>query len=184
MEYCVVTYGDKLYKMNEAQCEKFANAYANPKNTSIPLPSGNLLARGDVRYIGALNEAPQPKVRHYVPAEQIKLATVEGATDKIMIDSAVLALSGELAHDAPKSIKLRMKRIWFEHVKRRPVIDKIKLEERVSRRKEWQKKANLDSNDPRNYEPKNLRNPQYSHEEVRIINTPIEKLMAEYEASL
>ena len=84
--------------------------------------------------------------------------------------------------DAPsysKQLRLKMKKIWFEHVKRRPEINYVMQPEREAI---WERQKKLIGNQflqkPPGFEP------TYTKEEQTIIDTPIDQLMRNYEKDL
>lgn len=82
-----------------------------------------------------------------------------------------------------KYVRMKFMREWFLHVKRRPSIAAVVNLEAVDIHERWKKQAKLDPMDPRNKMPSRYEL-KISPEEQRIIDTPIEQLMEEYEKTL
>lgn len=81
----------------------------------------------------------------------------------------------------PKYLKYKLRKIWYEHVKRRPSIDKMVAEKS---KKMWdisqQKLPPIERRD----QPTLGFLPEYSPLEQYIFSTPIEKLMEDYQKTL
>lgn len=146
-KYCLITYSGKRYNVTESQHKQMWEVVTKTEQKFLAIPGGSLIAIADVKFLGEREKAPRAQDGG-IPAEQ------EG---KFLPppDLGALIMRGETPVGSPKGFRLMAKRIWFEHVKRRPAINK-KLG-RVMR---------------------------YSLEEERIIKTPIEVLLADYEKTL
>lgn len=88
--------------------------------------------------------------------------------------------TGEIFRANSKEAKMFAKRMWYDHVKRRPEIDKMKRKERLIY---WLIHKNR-VGDSMLAQPPFLLEPPRSKEELKIIETPIEKLMEDYEKTL
>ena len=151
MDHYIVTWGNKTYKVTEEQCEKFADAYAEGKIKLLPLPSGALVAASDIRYIGKQKDAPAVVDKSYAPPEPPQ-------QEIGYLPVAELFLNGKVTgvFDESKKIKMMAKKIWYEHTKRTPMLNKIHK----------------------------LNYGEFTAKEQRIINTPLDQLMEEFEKSL
>jgi len=78
-------------------------------------------------------------------------------------------------------LQFKLRKFWYEHVKRRPMIDKL-AEER--RKQIWNIAQMRLSPSERRDSPVQGFSPRYSSQELYIINTPIDKLMEDYQKSL
>ncbi len=174
MEFVVVTWGKKVYTLTESQCQKFADAYVDPDNKSIPLPSGNLITSSDVRYVGSKKDMPYVENKNYIPPGQMSIESPHENIGYLM--------EGE-APKMPKDFRLKLKKIWFEHVKNRPSINEMAKKRRLEI---WQNSLRHLSPSERMKArmPRFLLEPEYSSEELRIMSTPIDQLMEDFTKTL
>lgn len=92
-------------------------------------------------------------------------------------------LQGKALTSYNKPTKLLMRRVWLEHIKRRPELIKKHSAEWTKRWSEWKTAANLPSTDSLNRTPTGLM-PAISKGEQKIINTPLGELMTEFEKTI
>lgn len=164
--------------MTEEQCEKFAYAYSKQKSGLIPLPSGNMIDHFDISYVGSINEAPPVEDKNYIPAGQ-KALPAPAHED---IGYLQILTNGEVPTGS-KEFKINVKKMWFEHVKRRPMLNKLAKEKREAA---WSHHVSRFSPEEQAIMqmPRGYLEPDYSKEESKIINTPIEILMETFDKTL
>ena len=146
-KYCLITYSGRRYNITESQHKQMWEVVTKTEQKFLALPGMSLIAIADVKFLGEREKAPRTPDSG-IPAEQ-------EAKFLPPPDLGTLLLTGNCPDESPRSFRLMAKRTWFEHVKRRPAINK-KLG-RVMR---------------------------YSQEEERIIRTPIDVLLADYAKEL
>lgn len=145
MIYKLETYNGKIYEITKEQFD-FLNKNIDSMS-AVKLGEATEM-KGNIRDFYADYEATRERKEQ----EENDISVFLGGG----IVAGLLG-SGEVKKDIKysKNVRMKLKKIWFEHVKRRPVIDK--LAKRVMK---------------------------YSMEEYRIFNTPIEILMSDFEKTL
>lgn len=167
MIYKLETYDKKVFELTDAQYETVIKQIDTAKFLKI---NGAVVATSKISDLYA-----DP-----VLANERK---EEARNDfKELLGGSVMGFleSGE-AKGQTKEIRNKLKRIWFQHIKDRKNIDERMAPLRAQRWEEWKFKAHLSPFDSRAKKPMFLDHPPYSEDEIRIMKTPMEDLMKNYQ---
>jgi len=173
MHYRVVTYSGESFSLTEDQCEKVANALVHSDSKFITMPSKNIIAINDIKYCGHMNEAPIVKNENFVPAEQKRLESPQ--QDIGYLPMAEFIKTGEIKTGS-EEYRLKMKKIWLEHVKRRPAINTTMKDKRLEAWQQHLSRYTLEEQKIMRM-PNGYMEPEYNENEMHIINTPMEELL-------
>jgi len=155
MKYCAITYAGQLIDLTKDQFLHLDKQVTKTESKFLKFSDGRSVAISDIRYMGPKNSAPALNIKGAKAGEEGRLwNALERPQHKDTL-IANLYLQGETPKDGGKKLRQAFKKIWFEHIKRRPEIDK-----RIGR------------------------SVRYTEEEHRIINTPLEELMEAFEKTL
>lgn len=171
MIYKIETYDGLSYEISPQQYERLKAKIDTGKFIHLPSGKGTVtIAIASIKQIFQDYETEKERIE-------------EKASDVAQLfgGSVVGYLTSGKIDNPDKKVILKMKRIWFEHIKRMPEIDKKMESLRKQAHEHWRRITGISKLDSRYKYPVFL-TPPYTKEELKIINTPIEKLMEEFQS--
>lgn len=168
MIYKLETYDKKVFELTDAQYKVVLRQIDTAKFLNI---NGSMVATAAIKEL-----YPDPVATNERKEEERNdLKQLFGGSVAGFLES------GEVKGQ-PKELRNKLKRIWFQHIKDRKSIDERMAPLRMKRWEEWKFKAHLSPFDSRAKKPMFLEHPPYTEGEMRIMNTPMEDLMTNYQS--
>ena len=123
-------------------------------------------------------------VPNYERRDEVEKDKIEAAHPDALPEGEIAKylLTGQVEKITPdKTLRLKYKRMYYEHVKRRPMVNELELPRRTAA---WQQQQSRLPRDQQRERPMLGFDPGYDEQEKYIIATPLEVLMEEYGKSI